>query len=139
VALTDKQIREEEEFLKGIPRFNLAAFLLPPIWGPVHGFWVTLLFYPLWLFVDNMLYAVYTNPAPFTVILAVVVILALAAGTAAFSVVSQPLAYHRAAARGLSKEQYLKRQRIWAVVCAILGIAMLAFATYYNLEIRTEL
>lgn len=139
MALTDKQIREEEEFLKGIPRFNIAAFLLPPIWGPVHGFWVTLLFYPLWLFVDNMLYAVYTNPAPVTVILAVVVILALAAGTIAFSVVSQPLAYHRAAAKGVSKEQYLKRQRIWAVVCAIIGIAMLAFATYYNLEIRTEL
>lgn len=139
MALTDKQIKQEEEFLKGIPRFNLAAFLLPPIWGPVHGFWATLLFYPLWLFVDNLLYAVYTNPAPLTVVLAVVVILVLAAGTLAFSLVSQPLAYHRAANKGMTKEQYLKRQRIWAVVCVILGISMLAFATYYNLEIRTEL
>lgn len=139
MALTDKQIKEEEEFLEGIPRFNIAAFLLPPIWGPVHGFWMTVLFYPLWLFVDNMLYAVYTDPAPITVILAVVVILALAAGTAAFSLASQPLAYHRAATKGVSKEQYLKRQRIWAVVCAIIGIFMLVFATYYNLEVRTEL
>lgn len=139
MALTDKQIKQEQEFLKGIPRVNLAAFLLPPIWGPVHGFWATLLFYPLWLFVDNLLYATYVNPAPLTVILAVIVLVALAAGTAAFAIVSQPIAYHRAADRGVTKEQYLKRQRIWAVVCAVLGIAMLAFATYYNLEIRTEL
>ncbi len=139
MALTDAQIKQEEEFLKGIPRFNLAAFLLPPIWGPVHGFWATLFFYPLWIFVDNLLYAVYIDPTPFTVIMAVVAILALAAGTAAFSVVSQPLAYHRAAAKGVSKEQYLKRQRIWAVVCSVLAIAMLVFATYFNLVLRTEL
>lgn len=139
MALTDKQIKQEQEFLKGIPRVNLAAFLLPPIWGPVHGFWATLLFYPMWLFVDNLLYATYVSPTPLTVILAVIVLIALAAGTVAFAIVSQPIAYHRAADRGVTKEQYLKRQRIWAVVCAILGIAMLAFATYYNLEIRTEL
>lgn len=139
MALTDKQIKEEERFLEGIPRFNIAAFLLPPIWGPVHGFWATLLFYPLWLFVDNMLYAAYVAPSALSVSLAVLVLLLLTAGTVAFSIVSQPLAYHRAASRGVTKEQYLKRQRVWAVVCVVLGIVMLAFATYYNLVIRVEL
>ena len=139
MALTDEQIKQEKKFLEGVPRLNLAAFLMPPLWGPVHGFWMTVLYYPLWLFVDNLLYAVYVNPSPVFVALALIVLVLLAAGTYAFSVVSQPIAYHRAVAKGLSKEQYLKRQKIWAVVCAIIGIAMLAFATYYNLVIRVEL
>lgn len=139
MALTDEQIKQEKKFLEGIPRVNLGAFLMPPLWGPVHGFWMTVLYYPLWLFVDNLLYAVYINPSPVFVALAVVVLILLAAGTYAFSVASQPIAYHRAVAKGMTKEQYLKRQKVWAVACAIIGIAMLAFATYYNLEIRTEL
>ena len=44
--LTDEEIAREDEFLKGLPRFNIGAFLLPPIWGAAHGFWVTILFYP---------------------------------------------------------------------------------------------
>ncbi len=139
MALTDEQIKQEKKFLEGIPRVNIGAFLMPPLWGPVHGFWATVLFYPLWLFVDNLLYAVYTNPSPAFVALALIVLVLLAAGTLAFAIVSQPIAYHRAAAKGVSKEKYLKQQKIWAVVCAVIGVCMLAFATYYNLEIRTEL
>ncbi len=36
-----------------LPRFNLAAFLMPPIWGPAHGQWVGALFLPIWLFADS--------------------------------------------------------------------------------------
>ena len=45
--LTDEQIAEEEKFLEGIPRLNVGALFAPPIWGPVHGLWVTIGFYPL--------------------------------------------------------------------------------------------
>ena len=139
MALTDKQIKDEEKFLEGVPRFNIAAFLLPPLWGPVHGYWVTILFYPLWLFLDNMLYGVYADPSAFTILLAVGACVLYAAFCVAFSLVSQPLAYHRAHAKGVTKEQYLKQQRIWAVVSIVIAAIMLALATYYNLAIRTEI
>ena len=139
MALTDKQIKAEEEFLRGIPRFNLAAFLLPPLWGPVYGFWITILFYPAWLFMDNLLYSACSNPSLVTVVMALIVCVTYVIFCVAFSLVSQPLAYHRAHAKGVSKEKYLKQQRIWAVVAVVIAALMLGFATYYNLEVRPGL
>ena len=40
---------------------------------------------------------------------------------------------------GVSKETYLKRQKIWAVVSVLVGIGLLAAATYYNLVLNTRL
>lgn len=137
--LTDEQIAEEEKFLKGLPRMNIGAFVMPGIWGPAHGFWVCILFYPLWVFIDYLIYGAYINPQPWTIALAVISSVALAVVTGAFAIVSQPIAAHRADDRGVSRERYLKRERIWAVVCIIIAIAALAWATYYNLEIRTVL
>ena len=139
MALTDKQIKAEEEFLRGIPRFNLAAFLLPPLWGPVYGFWITILFYPAWLFMDNLLYSACSNPSLVTVVMALIVCVTYVIFCVAFSLVSQPLAYHRAHAKGVSKEKYLKQQRMWAVVAVVIAALMLGFATYYNLEVRPGL
>ena len=139
MALSDEQIKAEEQFMKGLPRFNVAAFLLPPIWGPAHGFWATIVFYPLWLFADNMFYAAYANPSVLSVALALVVLVALVAATAAFAVVSQPLAAHRAEDSGIVRQAYLRRQRKWAVGCAVGGAVMLVLATYYNLVIRPTL
>ena len=135
-VLTDEQIANEERFLKGIPRLNIGALFLPPIWGPAHGFWASILFYPVWLFADNTFYAAWTERTPLAIIIATVVFVSLTAGTVAFSLIGQPLAAHRAASRGIDKEAYLKRQRIWAVVGVAVGLAMIAAATYYNLVIR---
>ena len=110
--LTDQQIAREEKFLEGIPRLNVGALFLPPIWGPAHGMWAALLFYPIWLFADN---------------------------TVAFSLIGQPFAAHRAASRGVEKDAYLRRQRVWAAVSVVAGCAMIAGATYYNLAIRPTL
>ena len=137
--LTDEQIAEEEKWLKGLPRVNWGAFFMPGIWGPAHGFWVCILFYPLWIFIDYLIYGAYINPQPWTIALAVVASLVTLGITIAFAVVSQPFAAHRAEANGVSRETYLKRERIWAVVCFILAVAALAWATYYNLEVRTVL
>lgn len=134
--LTDEQIKEEEEFLKGIPRINIGALALPPVWGPGHGFWATILFYPLWLVADNALYAAWTEKTVLAIVVATLLLVSIIVGTVIFSILSQPFAAHRAAAKGIDKETYLRRERIWAVVCVILGIAMLAWATYYNLMIR---
>ena len=40
--LTDEQIAQEQEFLRGLPRVNLGALLLPPVWGAGHGMMPTI-------------------------------------------------------------------------------------------------
>lgn len=135
--LTDEQIAAEEKFLQGIPRWNIGALFLPPIWGPAHGIWVTILFYPLWLFADNSFYAAYEQGTPLAIALAIVVGVALIAVTLLFARLSQPYAAHRAVARGVAKETYVRRERVWAVVCVVIGLAMVCFATYYNLVVRS--
>lgn len=136
MALTDEQIAQEEKFLAGMPRFNIAAFLLPPVWGPAHGMWAAIVFYPMWLVSDNVFYAAFSEPSLMSVALAVVVFVTLVGITIAFALIGQPLAAHRAERMGVSREVYLKRQKRWAVGCAIAGAAMIALATYYNLAIR---
>lgn len=137
--LTAEQIAREERFLEGIPRINIGALFLPPIWGPAHGMWATILFYPIWLFADNTFYAAYTERTPLAIVIAVLVLLTLTAGTVAFALLGQPFAAHRAAGLGCDKDVYLKRERIWSFVCVAVGVAMLAAATYYNLVIRPTL
>lgn len=137
--LTDEEIAREKKFLKGVPRVNIGALFLPPIWGPAHGMWAAILFYPIWLFADNTFYAAFATPSELSIVFAVIVFLLLAAATVVFSIVSQPFAAHRAAERGVSRAKYLSRQRIWAVVSVIVGCVMIAAATYYNLVIRPGL
>lgn len=137
--LTDEQIRAEEKFLKGVPRVNIAAFLMPAIWGPAHGIWVTILYYPLWLLADNCFVGAFVARTPLSIAFAVLVAVALFAMTLAFSIISQPLALHRAVDMGMSKETYLRRQRIWAITMAIVVVVALSAATYYNLCINPEM
>lgn len=137
--LTDEQIAREEEFLKGIPRINIGALLIPPIWGPAHGFWASILFYPVWLFADNIFYAAVMERTTLSVVLGVVVFVTLTAGTVAFSLIGQPFAAHRSASFGRTKEEYLRRERIWAIVGVVVGLLAIALATYYNLVIRPTL
>ena len=134
--LTDEQIAEEEKFLKGLPRVNIGALVMPGRWGPCHGFWACILFYPLMLLLDHVIYGAYVQPEVWSIALAVVVVVGYIAACIVFSIVSQPFAAHRAEANGVSREQYLKRERIWAIVCVIILIVAVAWATYYNLAIR---
>ncbi len=137
--LTDEQVAREREFLEGIPRLNVGALFLPAIWGPAHGIWAAILFYPVWLLADNALYAAFSERTPLAVGIAVVVLAVLVALTVAFALIGQPIAAHRAAGKGIARDVYLKRERIWAVVCIVLGVAMIGAATFYNLAIRPTL
>lgn len=134
--LTDEQIAEEEKFLRGLPRVNLGALFLAPVWGPAHGMWAAFLFFVAWLFTDNVIYAAVTEPTVLSVVLAVVMTAALVGATVVFAIVSQPFAAHRAEALGESREHYLRRQRVWAVASAVAAVVVVALATYYNIEIR---
>lgn len=117
----NKQVQEENKnevrayknaLMEGLPPINLGALFMPPIWGPAHGVWVTILFYPMWLFADNLLYAAYSNPEPLSVTLAVLMAAILAAVTIIFARASQGYACQRALKRGKTKETYLKEQLI---------------------------
>ena len=138
-ALTDKQIADEERFLEGLLPINVGALFMPGIWGPAHGFWACILFYPLYLFADSLFYAAYTSGDAQATALAVIAFVVLLAVHVAFARVSQPFAAHRADNAGVSRETYRRRERIWAVVCVIIAIAAVAWATYYNLNIRPTL
>ena len=52
-----EEIKRAREMLKAVPKFNIGALFMPPIWGPAHGWWLAIVFYPLWLFADNVFYA----------------------------------------------------------------------------------
>ncbi len=135
-TLTDEQIAEEDRFLAGLPRVNIGALLMPPVWGPVHGMWAAFLFYPAWLVADNVIYGAASEPSVLNVAFAVLTGAVVVACSVAFSIVSQPFAAHRAADQGVSREAYLRRQRVWAVVSAVLAVLVVGLATYYNLVIR---
>lgn len=135
-GLDDEEIAAEKKFMEGVPRFNVGAFFLPPIWGPAHGIWVTILFYPAWMLVDNLLYAMYADPSVMSVAVGLSALAILALVTVFFAIVSQPYAWHRAYGMGKTKQQYLSAQRKWAVGCVAGGVVMLALATVYNLCVR---
>lgn len=135
-GLTDEQIAEEEKFLRGLPRVNVGALLLAPVWGPAHGMWPAFLFFVAWLFVDNAIWAASVQPTVMNVVLAAVMLVGLVGATVVFAIVAQPFAAHRAEAMGVSRETYLRRQRAWAVAGAVAAVAVVAFATWYNLDMR---
>lgn len=134
--LSDEEIAAEQRFLEGLPRVNLGALLMPGIWGPAHGLWVCILFYPLWLFADNTFYGAFTQRTTLSVILALVVFVLLVAVQVVLGILSQPYAWHRAYNDGVSKEDYLKREKVWACCMALVCIVFVVIATYYNLAIR---
>ncbi len=137
--LTDEQVAREKEFLSGMPPLNVGALFLPPIWGPALGIWATILYYPIWIFADNVFYAAYTERTALSVVIAVLTGVILAAITFVFARLAQPFAAHRAEQRGVKKQDYVRREHIWAIVCVVVGCIMLAAAPYYNLAIHPAL
>ncbi len=138
-AITEEQYAAEARLLEGVPRVNIAALLMPPIWGPAHGIWATIVFYPLWIVADTCFVNAFAYRTPLSIALGIIVFVLLSAATVAFSIISQPFALHRALEMGVSKERYLKRQRIWAAVGIVVGALAIAAATYYNLFMNPQL
>lgn len=126
----------QEQIMEGLPPINIAALFMPPIWGPANGIWLTILYYPVWLFADNLFYGAYSNPQPLTVALSIVAAVVLALVTIVFARAGQGYACQRALKMGKTKEQYLANQKKWAVAMVVLAVVMIVLATYYNLVIR---
>jgi hypothetical protein len=131
------QAHEENPYqgqLDQLPRISVGALFMPPIWGPAHGFWSTILFYPLWLIADTCFTNAVLAGGVFWLLSAIVFV-----GTAAFTVffarTSRIKAYLRVADE-VPIERYLHRERVWAVVCIIIAVVLLFLATWYNLAYR---
>jgi hypothetical protein len=127
----------DDEPVPVLPRFNLAAFLIPPIWGPVHGQWVGALFLPIWLFADSAIVSAARRGGPMWI-----AALAVAAGTIGFMCFfarhANGVAFRRVIGR-LSVEEYLRRERIWALVAVPAAIVMLGWAAYFDLVLAPVL
>lgn len=116
-----------------IPEFNWGAFLMPPIWGAGHGQVFAVVLYPAWLMVDNMMWAaIHGDGNPVLAALAL-------AGTLLFMFfyarTANYVGYMRAIATK-SPEEYIAGERRWALAMGAVALAMVAFATWYNLTVR---
>jgi hypothetical protein len=120
--------------LEQLPRLNIGALLMPAIWGPAHGYWVTVLFYPLWIFADTSFCNAIWYGGLATV-LAVTVFLGTAAFTVFFALTAGKKAYLRVAEK-TPIDKYLKHERLWILISALIAIAFIALGTWYNLAIR---
>lgn len=112
-----------------IPRFNWAAFLIPPIWGIANRQWWGVMFLPAWVFVDNMLRSESTLGAWTT---------AAGIGMAAVTVGLQAIYARTADGIALQRvttrdqyERYIRHQRIWRVVAVFAFIGMAAWITTF--------
>ena len=121
-----------------MPRVNVGALFMPALWGPAHGQWPMILFYPVWLFLDNAIYGAVHGPTPVSVLVAVAMSLVTAAFTVLYATRANVFGYLRVAAEK-TPEEYLATERRWTALFVVIGCAFLAFATWYNLAVRPGL
>lgn len=113
------------EPVPSLPRFNWAAFALPPIWGIAHGDLAGFFFMPIWLFADSAV-ASY-RVSPLTKAMAIAVVVLTLAFQAFYAKRANGLAWRRVCDR-MSVEQFAKRQRAWAIACVPVGAALVGWA-----------
>lgn len=113
-----------------LPRFNIAAFLLPMIWGPAHGQWAGAVFLPLWLFADSIVRSSADMGTAGRVAAAgaVAVTVAMAAW---FARRADGLGWRRVCDR-VSVEAWAARQRVWAAASVPVAAVLLGAALYFN-------
>lgn len=126
----------KDDHLPHMPRLNIGALFMPAIWGPAHGQWYMILFYPIWLLMDNLIYGAVHGTA--NAALAVVAVAAAAWFTVFYALHANAYAYQRVAAEK-TPEEFIASERRWSVLFVAIGVAFLAFATWYNLAVRPGL
>ena len=138
-GLNEQVARQALDYLEGMPPVNIGALLIPPIWGPAKGNWATILWYPLWVFADNCLYAWYCLGTPLATAIGIFTLLLLIVATIGFAYYSRPYAALKAVEKGKTKEEFQRGERYWAIAGVVIAVLLLAGATYFNLYVRTPL
>lgn len=131
-AISGRLVLADGEPVPTLPRFNLAAFLVPPVWGPGHGQWAGAVFLPMWLFMDSVVASAEGRGG---LVAGAVAVVAVTFGMQAwFASRANGLAWRRIAER-VSVEQYLRRERVWLAVCVPLAFLIYGWGLYYRLVI----
>ena len=136
---TAAEAQQVREYLDGMPPINIGALLMPPIWGPAKGIWATILWYPLWLFADNCIFAWWSEGSMLATITGFLTLVLLIAVTILFARLSAPVAALRAIHKGKTKEEFQHGERVWAIITFFLAVVFIGIATYYNLCVRVPL
>jgi len=122
------------EDLPTMPRFNIAAFLIPPLWGVWYGQWAGVFFVPLWIFTQNAWEAVQGRSfawyVPAYAILVVNVLFMLF-----FARKANGLAY-RHVCKKQSLQTFLARQRIWAAAAVVFWVVVIAWQVAWRMGVR---
>jgi len=132
-----------DEAVPQLPRFNWAAFFMPPIWGASHGAVVAgLIVLPLWLFLDsNVQSAVYGIDAQTPLgtrigvygMTALIALLTIAL-MVWFGRTGWGLAWRRHYGDGdsdMPMAEFMRREKRWYWICIPFFFALLGLAIYY--------
>lgn len=128
---------EDDEPLPHLSKMNWGAFLMPALWGPGHGQWYLILMYPIWLFLDNIVYTA-VHAGGWYVAIAVACLACMLAFLIVYARGANTFGYLRAA-KDKTLEEYLRRERVWTVAMAAVAAVFVVFATWYNIAIRPGL
>ncbi len=130
-ALTGRIVLEAEAPVPSLQRFNLAAFLIPPIWGPAHGIWAGAIFLPIWLFADSVIVSAVRYGERGQLLGAALVVLATLAFEYFFARRANGVAFRRVMHK-LTAEEYALRQRTWAMVAIPVAAALIGWGVYFD-------
>lgn len=122
-AVSGRLLLSPGEPVPALPRFNVAAFLMPPVWGPGHGQWAGAFFLPMWLFMDSVIASAMGRGTVMQVV-AVCVVAVTVAAQAWFGKRANGLAWRRICDR-VSPAEYARRERFW--LAAMLPVALLVW------------
>ena len=130
-GVTGRVLLGPDEPVPVLPRFNLAAFLVPMIWGPAHGQWAGAIFLPMWLFMDSVIASAAGRGPVFAMGAVAIVVLTLAA-QGWFAKRANGLAWRRVAGR-VSVDDFVRRQRMWVIAAVPMFLLLVGWGVYYRL------
>jgi hypothetical protein len=136
-AIAGKVVLVDGETPEQLPRFNLAAFALPFIWGPAHEQWVGAVFLPIWLFLDSIVASANKGGVP-SAVGAVVVVAGTLGFQAFFAKRANGLAYRRVIGR-TSVAEFSRRQRLWAWGAVPAALLLVAWMVWFHIAIAPHL
>jgi hypothetical protein len=137
-AVAGRMILAENDAVPVLPRFNLAAFLIPPIWGPAHGSWAGATFLPIWLFADSAIVAAVRRGGVGLYLAAAFVVLGTLGFEYFFARRANGIAFRRVMGT-MSLEEFNKRQRTWALISLPIAAALVGWGMYFDIILMPTL
>jgi hypothetical protein len=137
-AVAGRMILAENDAVPVLPRFNLAAFLIPPIWGPAHGSWAGAIFLPIWLFADSAIVAAVRRGGVGLYLAAAFVVLGTLGFEYFFARRANGIAFRRVMGT-MSLEEFNKRQRTWALISLPIAAALVGWGMYFDIILMPTL